>query len=158
MSTLPVPVTSIASPFHMDYTYVAGIGRSVFLRGLAQRRLLARQCPDCERAYCPAPQFCSRCLSELGAPYPLAGTGTVQTFCIVSFPFPGQVFTPPYAVAHIQLHGADTRLMHMIGDTDPDGVHIGMTVEPVWVSDEDLGATMQSIRYFRPVSNEAAHA
>ncbi|ALR10676.1 Zn-ribbon domain-containing OB-fold protein [Mycobacteroides saopaulense] len=158
MTGLPEPISSIASPFRMDYTYVAGSGRSAFLRGLTQRSLLARQCPSCERTYCPAPQFCSRCLTQLGNSFPLAGTGTVETFCIVSFPFPGQVFTPPYAVAHIQLHGADTRLMHMIGDTEPQSVHIGMVVEPVWVADEDLGATMQSIRYFRPVSKEPAHA
>ncbi|GAB5903294.1 MULTISPECIES: Zn-ribbon domain-containing OB-fold protein [Mycobacteroides] len=158
MTALPEPVSSIASPFRMDYTYVAGSGRSIFLRGLAHRRLLARRCPGCQRAYCPAPQFCSRCLTELGEPFPLAGTGTVETFCIVSFPFPGQVFAPPYAVAHIRLHGADNRLMHMIGDTAPDLVHIGMTVEPVWVTDEELGASMQSIRYFRPVPDKAAHA
>ncbi len=82
----------------------------------------------------------------------------METFCIVSFPFPGQVFAPPYAVAHIQLHGADNRLMHMIGDTAPDLVHIGMTVEPAWVNDEDLSTSMQSIRYFRPVSKEAPRA
>lgn len=73
-------------------------------------------------------------------------------------PFPGQVFTPPYAVAHIQLRGADTRLMHMIGDTTLDRVHIGMTVEPAWVADAELAPTMQSIRYFRPSSDEASHA
>ncbi|WP_100466716.1 Zn-ribbon domain-containing OB-fold protein [Mycobacteroides abscessus] len=158
MTAVPEPVSSITSPFHMDYTYVAGTGHSVFLRGLARRLLLARQCPNCERAYCPAPQFCSRCLTELGSPYPLDGKGTVATFCIVSFPFPGQVFTPPYAVAHIQLRGADTRLMHMIGDTTLDRVHIGMTVEPAWVADAELAPTMQSIRYFRPSSDEASHA
>ncbi|OAT67530.1 DNA-binding protein [Mycobacteroides immunogenum] len=158
MTALPEPVSSISSPFRMDYTYIAGSGRSIFLRGLARRLLLARQCPSCTRTYCPAPQFCSGCLTELGDAFPLAGTGTVETFCIVSFPFPGQVFTPPYPVAHIRLHGADTRLMHMIGDTEPGTVHIGMTVEPVWVGDDDLAATMQSIRYFRPSSSDAAHA
>lgn len=151
MTALPDPVTTMASPFHMDYTYVAGRGRSTFLRGLTQRRLLARRCPTCDRVYCPAPQFCSRCLAELGDQFALDGTGSVETFCIVSFPFPGQVFTPPYVVAHIRLHGADTRLMHMIGDTEPDAVHIGMEVSPVWVSDDELDATMASIRYFRPV-------
>lgn len=158
MTTLPQPVTTIASPFHMDYTYVAGVGRSIFLRGLAYRRLLARRCPACKRTYCPAPQFCSRCLTELSAPYPLSGTGIVETFCIVNFPFPGQVFTPPYVVAHIRLAGADTRLMHMIGDTDPAGVRIGMTVRPVWVDDADLAPTMASIRYFEPVPDGTDHA
>lgn len=33
-----------------------------------------------------------------------------------------------------------------------------MTVEPAWVADAELAPTMQSIRYFRPSSDEASHA
>lgn len=132
----------------MDYTYVAGVGRSVFLRGLAQRSLLARRCPACGQVYVPPPQFCSRCLTELEQPFEVPGTGTVSTFCVVSFPFPGQVFEPPYVVAHIHLDGADTRLMHLIREIEPDDVYIGLPVEPVWGQPD---TSLNSISYFRPV-------
>lgn len=150
------PAGSIQSPLHMDYTYVAGTGRSLFLRGLAQRRLLARRCPGCAQVYLPPPGFCSRCLTELGEPFELAGTGTVATFCVVNFPFPGQVYDPPYVVAYIQVHGADTRLMHLLREVEPGGVRIGMEVEPVWCPDGELAASMSSIRYYRPVRGNAA--
>lgn len=146
------PITSMRSPFKMDYTYVAGAGRSLFLRGLAERKMLARRCPGCHQVYLPPPEFCSRCLTELEEPFELDGRGTISTFCVVSFPFPGQSIEPPYVVAHIQPHGADTRLMHLIGEIEPDQVRIGMEVEPVWVADDELETSMTSIRHYRPAA------
>lgn len=148
---MPRPVTSMPSPLRMDYTYVAGAGRSVFLRGLAERRLLARRCPGCEQVYLPPPEFCSRCLCRLAEPFELDGRGVVATFCVVNFPFPGQTVEPPYVVAHIQVHGAATRLMHLVGEAGHDEVRIGMEVEPVWAPGEKLDTSMTSILYFRPV-------
>jgi len=154
--TLPEAVETIASPFRMDYTYVAGVGRSVFLRGLAERRLLARRCPGCAQVYMPPPEFCSRCLSPLDEPFELDGRGVVSTFCVVNFPFPGQSIEPPYVVAYIQVHGADTRLMHLVHEIEPEQVHIGMEVEPVWAPDDELDTSLTSIRHFRPVGGRDA--
>ncbi|MGV9680268.1 Zn-ribbon domain-containing OB-fold protein [Nocardia sp. NPDC003482] len=145
------------TPLRMEYTFVAGTGRSTFLRGLAQRRLLARTCPSCEHVYLPAPEFCARCLVELDQPAELDGRGTISTFCVVSFPFPGQTIDPPYVVAYIQPHGADTRLMHLIREVDIADVHIGMAVEPVWAEGDTLEPSWMSIRHYRPVA-EVPHA
>jgi uncharacterized protein len=149
------PVRLMSSPLRMDYTYVAGTGRTTFLRGLAEGRLLARRCPECGGVYLPPPEFCSRCLTELGEPFPVSGRGVIRTFCVVNFRFPGQTMDPPYVVAYIQPDGADTRLMHLIGETDPTVVKIGMLVEPVWVPPGELTASMTSIRYYRPVTDDA---
>lgn len=149
------PAGSFTSPLQMDYTYVAGTGRSLFLRGLAQRRLLARRCPSCAQVYLPPPEFCSRCLTGLGEPFEVPGTGVVSTFCVVNFTFPGQVYEPPYVVAYIQADGTDTRLMHLLREAEPGDVSIGMRVEPVWRPDGELEASMSSIRYYRPVAGEA---
>lgn len=153
---LPEPLATMGSPFRMDYTYVAGTGRSGFLRGLAEGRMLARSCPTCTQVYLPPPEFCSRCLSPLGQPFELDGRGVISTFCVVSFPFPGQVHDPPYVVAHIQVDGTGTRLMHLVREIDPGDVRIGMRVEPVWVEPNQREASMTSIRHYRPVGS--AHA
>ncbi|WP_024805109.1 Zn-ribbon domain-containing OB-fold protein [Nocardia sp. BMG51109] len=153
---LPEPVRLMPTPLHMDFTFVAGAGRTGFLRGLAERRLLARTCPSCDQVYLPAPEFCARCLVELDKTTELDGRGTVSTFCVVSFPFPGQTIDPPYVVAHIHPHGADTRLMHLIREVDIADVHIGMEVEPVW-ADGELEPSWTSIRHYRPVE-EVRHA
>ncbi|WP_431969933.1 Zn-ribbon domain-containing OB-fold protein [Nocardia sp. bgisy134] len=159
-SPLPEPVSLMPTPLRMEYTFVAGVGRSRFLRGLSQRKLLAATCPSCRHVYLPAPEFCARCLVELGEPTPLDGRGVVSTFCVVSFPFPGQEIDPPYVVAYIQPHGADTRLMHLIREVEIAEVHIGMEVEPVWREGADLEPSWMSIRHYRPVSpsQEVPHA
>ncbi|MEV6344375.1 OB-fold domain-containing protein [Actinoplanes sp. NPDC051851] len=149
--TLPEPVETMASPLRMEYTFVAGTGRSVFLRGLARRQLLARRCPGCRMVYAPAPAFCSGCLLPTGPPFALSGRGEVATFCVVNFPFPGQVHQPPYVVAHIRLDGADTRLQHLVREIAPELVRIGLPVEPVWVDDAELDTSTTSIRWFRPI-------
>jgi uncharacterized protein len=156
--SLPEPVTLVPTPFRMDYTYVAGVGRSTFLRGLAERRLLARRCPVCEQVYLPPPEFCSRCLSRLAEPFELDGRGVVSTFCVVNFPFPGQTIEPPYVVAQIQVHGAATRLMHLVREVEPDDVHIGLVVEPVWAPEEKLDTSLTSILHFRPVPGDEGTA
>ncbi|WP_300682161.1 Zn-ribbon domain-containing OB-fold protein [Nocardioides sp.] len=146
------PVDTLELPFKMEYTYVAGVGRSVALRGLADGLILARTCPVCEQVYAPPPDHCARCLVELGEPFELPGTGVIDTFCVVNFPFPGQVHTPPYVVAQIRLDGAANRLMHRIWEIDPADVRIGLPVEPVWVPDAERTPSLGSIAHFRPVS------
>jgi uncharacterized OB-fold protein len=132
----------------MDYTYVAGTGRTIFLNGLSGRKFLARRCPGCDQVYLPPPEFCSRCLAELSEPFEAAPRGLIQTFCIINFRFPGQTIDPPYVVAYIQHHGTDTRLMHLVRDIDPGEVRIGLEVEPVWSSTP--AASMTSILHYRP--------
>ena len=40
--------------------------------------------------------------------------------------------------------------MHLIQEVAVDDVHIGMRVEAVWVPDDEIGPTLESIKYFRP--------
>ncbi|TYL45885.1 DNA-binding protein [Nocardioides sp. BGMRC 2183] len=145
------PVATIEAPFHVDYTYVAGVGRSVYLRGMAERRFLARRCPGCHQVYFPAPDHCARCLQVLDAPFEISGTGTISTFCIVNLPFPGQLVDPPYVVAYINLDGTGNKLQHRVLEVAPDAVAVGMQVEPVWAPETDLEPSLASVRYFRPV-------
>ncbi|WP_141013714.1 Zn-ribbon domain-containing OB-fold protein [Nocardioides sambongensis] len=147
---LPAPVRTISAPFHVDYTYVAGVGRSVYLRGMAERRFLARRCPGCGQVYFPAPQHCARCLQVLDPPFEIPGTGAVSTFCIVNLPFPGQLVEPPYVVAYINLDGTGNKLQHRVLEVAPGDVAVGMQVEPVWTDDDRLEPSLASVRYFRP--------
>jgi hypothetical protein len=40
--------------------------------------------------------------------------------------------------------------MHLLQEVAVDDVRIGMRVEAVWVDDDEIGPTLESIRYFRP--------
>jgi hypothetical protein len=45
------------------------------------------------------------------------------------------------------LHG----IMHLLGEVDPQEVHIGMRVQAVWKSPEDREGAITDIKYFRPL-------
>ncbi len=72
----------------------------------------------------------------------------MTTFCIVNLPFYGQQITPPYVCASIRLDGADTTLFHLIQEIPAADVRMGMRVEAVWVTSEEMEASLESIRYF----------
>ena len=80
----------------------------------------------------------------------LPHVGTVTSFCIVNVQFYGQAMEVPYTGALIMLDGADLSLMHLLQEVAVEDVHIGMRVEAVWVDDDKIGPTLESIRYFRP--------
>jgi uncharacterized OB-fold protein len=49
------------------------------------------------------------------------------------------------------LDGASVPFAHLLGEVSPDEVEVGMRVQASWLTDEELGPTWESIRYFRPV-------
>ena len=79
----------------------------------------------------------------------VAQVGTVTAFSVIRIPFEGQVLDPPYACAHVQLDGADTPLLHIIGECPVDDVQIGLRVQAVWA--DVIEPTLASILYFKPV-------
>lgn len=143
-------VRSIRTPAQLDYEFTAGRASSRFLKGIAQKKIVGQRCPVCKLVYVP-PRGC--CPTD-GVPtedeVELPHVGTVTTFCVVNVQFYGQAMELPYVSALILLDGADIPLMHLIQETPAADVHMGMRVEALWVADEDLGPTLESIRYFRP--------
>mgnify|MGYP000055668022 CR=1 FL=1 len=146
------PVTRFKSPVRIAYEVAAGAVTARFLDGIMQGRLEGRRCPTCEKVYIPPRGSCPTCAVPTSEPVDVGPRGTVTTYSVIRFPFEGQVLTPPYACAHVLLDGADVPLLHIVGDCDVDRVRMGMRVEAVWT--DELAATLESIRYFRPVDEE----
>ncbi len=144
------PVRSLRAPARLDYQFVAGRATSRFLRAVASKRLVGQRCPKCRKVYVPPRGACPTDGVPTEEEVELGHTGTVTTFCVVNVQFYGQVMELPYVSALILLDGSDIPIMHLIQDVPYDQVHMGMRVEAVWVPDEELGPTLESIRYFRP--------
>ncbi len=142
------PVRSIRTPMRLEYTIAAGRAPSRFLRGLAQRRILAQRCPECEKVYVPPRGACPTCGVPTDEEVELPHTGTITTFCIVNIPFAGQAIEIPYVCASVLLDGANIALFHLIQEVPPEDVRMGMRVEAVWA--DAPGPTLESIKYFRP--------
>jgi uncharacterized OB-fold protein len=50
----------------------------------------------------------------------------------------------------VLLDGADTVLMHVLGECPIDQVHMGMRVQAVWQPRETWTTSMKNIKYFKP--------
>ena len=144
-------VKSIRTPIRLEYDYTAGRATTRFLRGIAQGKLLGQRCPECKRVYLPPRGACPRCAVATDEEVQCADKGTVTTFSIVRVPSENLSFDPPYAGVQVLLDGADIPFSHVVQECDLEDVRMGMRVQAVWVPDEELGPTMASIRYFRPI-------
>ncbi len=150
------PVRSIRTPARLDFNYTAGRASSRFLHRVANKELYGQRCPVCQMVYVP-PRGC--CPTD-GVPtvedVELGDNGTITSFCVVNVPFMGTLMEIPYVSALILLDNSDIPIMHLIQEVPYDQVHAGMRVEAVWVPDEEMGPTLESIKYFRPNGEEDA--
>ncbi len=144
------PVKSVRTPARLDYRFTAGEATSRFLRGIEQKKVFAERCPKCGKVYMPPRGACPRDGVPTTEQVEVPAVGTVATFCVVNVAFYGSVMEIPYVGANILLDGTDLALMHLIQEVPAEDVHIGMRVEGVWVDDDELKPTLESIKYFRP--------
>jgi uncharacterized protein len=144
------PAPEVVSDVQLDYTYEPGLTLSGFLRALGERRILGGRCPSCSGVYVPPHAACPVCrvgpmeLMEMG------DRGTITSYTVVHLPFHGMTIDLPFVCAFIRLDGADVPFAHLLGEVAPHEVRVGQRVEAVWVPDEELVPTWESIRHFRP--------
>jgi uncharacterized OB-fold protein len=144
------PVRSIRAPARLDYRYTAGAASSRFLHEVAQKRLVGQRCPVCNKVYVPPRGCCPTDGVPTTEDVELGHSGTITSYCVVNVPFMGTLMEIPYVSALILLDGSDLPIMHLIQEIPYDQVHMGMRVEAVWVPDDEIGPTLESIKYFRP--------
>lgn len=143
--------------WHIDYRIHLGEAWSRFFHGLVAGEIRATVCDSCNRTFVPPQSYCEHCFEPIDKWATVADVGTLHVATIVYRGFEGGP-TPPYAVAGIQLDGADTLLMHHIGGidlSDADAARAklrrGLRVKAVW-ADERKGSIMD-ILHFVPVDD-----
>ena len=141
--------------WHIDYRIHLGETWSRFFHGLIAKEIRATSCSKCNRTFVPPQSYCEHCFEPIDKWTTVAETGTLHVATIVYRGFEGGP-QPPYAVAGIQLDGADTLLMHHIGGVDfsnPDAARArlrrGLRVKAVWA--ENRTGSIMDIRHFVPV-------
>ncbi len=142
------PIRMIRAPFRLEYHIQAGADKTAFLQALTEKRIVGRRSPI-GKVFVPSVGACPVTGLPMEEEVELPDVGTVVNFCIINIPFEGQRLEPPYATGSILLDGADLPLFHIIGG-DVEQVHMGMRVKAVWVADEDLAPTLESIVRFDP--------
>jgi len=142
----------------LDYRFVGGHFASTFFRVLLEeQRILGRRCPQGHVLVPPRP-VCGLCNTETDAWIEVGPTGRLAGFTVVYTPFTdpmtGEERPVPYGFGLIQFDGADTSVYHLVDETDPRRLHVGLAVEPVWRDPEERTGSLADIRWFRPAARE----
>jgi uncharacterized OB-fold protein len=144
------PVKAIRTPARLDYVYSAGRASSKFLHDVTEKRLVGQRCPLCRKVYVPPRGSCPTDGVRHGRGRRARRQRHHHVVLRRQRPFMGTLMEIPYASGLILLDGSDIPIMHLIQEVPYDQVHMGMRVEAVWVPDDEIGPTLESIKYFRP--------
>lgn len=151
------PVTGFVQPIRLEYNFTPGQARSRFLRGLAEGRILGERCSRCGKVYVGGGSgACARDGVPCDEVVELPDRGTITTFCVVNVPFAGATVEIPYVSAAILLDGADIPLNALIQEVPVEEIRMGMRVQAVWAPENERAASMDTIRYFKPLDEPDA--
>ncbi|WP_035855686.1 Zn-ribbon domain-containing OB-fold protein [Cryptosporangium arvum] len=89
-------------------------------------RLVASECTSCAARYFDRRNACANCGGRDFHPAPVATTGEVRSFTIVTFAAPG--VPVPFVAAVVDCEGTSVRTNLVGVDASPDAVHLGMKV------------------------------
>jgi len=132
-------------------TYSAGAVGSRFLIELRdKKRIMGTRCPACNRVYIPARSICKDCFGQLDEWVEVSSKGTVLTYAIDYEVKPIQPMAIPIVYGIIQLDGADTGFVHMLGEVDPEQLRVGMRVQAVFKKERE--GNILDIKYFKPLA------
>lgn len=123
------------TPFVLEHT-------DFWWQGVADQRLLAQRCTECQALRHPPAPCCPRCRSFGWDSVELSGRGTVHSFVVSHHP-QHPAFSYPHVVVLADLEEG-TRLVAGF-DGARDDVSIGMNVEIGWIRD-DAGTVLPVFR------------
>ena len=152
------PIEVLRIPVELEFQYTAGQSASRFLRGLEQGKLLGQRCPVDGRVYFPTRGCCPQHgvpMAEEGS-IELPDVGTLVTYSIVRVPSANIPLELPYVTIQVLLDGADTVMMHVLGECELEDVHMGMRVQAKWKPKEEWQTSVGNILYFVPKDEQDA--
>ena len=139
-------------PFETWFLNYAGSICSRFLKELRdEKRIMGIKCPQCNRVLVPARPICPRCFRKTEEWVEVSDAGTLTTYTTVHRPLPCQQMEPPIIYGIILLDGANTGLLHLLGEVHPKNINVGMRFQAVFK--EERKGDIRDIKYFRPLQN-----
>jgi uncharacterized OB-fold protein len=141
------------------FAWDTGIGIGKFLAALKDGTILGSLCAICNKIVVPPRTVCEWCFKPMEEYIPLMDTGTVNTFSLCYVTWDVKRIEEPELPAVIQLDGTSSLdsgpimggIMHMLGEVDPDEIHIGMRVQAVWKPSHEREGAITDICYFKPI-------
>ncbi len=150
------PVKYIESKIHLPYDYVAGDYRALYMRALADKKILGSRCSVTGKVFVPPLMSSPESFAPADELVELSDRGIVTTFCVVNIPVIGREVELPYVAASVALDGADISIFAMVQECKAEDARMGMRVEAVWKPDGERTGDHTDISYFRPTGEPDA--
>jgi len=147
-------VLTVPAKWDIEYNHSAGETASRFLRTLRDEgTILGKSCPACERVLAPPRGVCDQCFVETEDWIEIGPEGHIESFTIVPNDL-GAGPDAPYAIAYVQLDGADTAMVNLLegldlADTEgaAEQLDLGTAVEAVFHPPEEREARITDFHY-----------
>ena len=99
-----------------------------FWEGTRAGELRLQRCNSCQKTYFPPRPFCPECASRNVTVFRASGKGRLYSYVIHHRPVPG--FTPPYAIAVVELDEGPRMMTNITGcPQTPEALELDMPVE-----------------------------
>jgi len=115
-----------------------------------EKKIMGTKCAKCARVFVPPRKTCPSCFIPNEQWVTLSPEGELISFTVARKQLAALPRKAPVIFGLVKLDGADTALLHMLGEMDPADVKIGMRVCAKFAENRKGGIT--DIEYFKPVS------
>jgi uncharacterized OB-fold protein len=131
--------------------YFAGRVGSKFIISLRDsKKILGVKCPQCQSVYVPPMEYCEKDMTKIDENWvELGNEGVLTNYTVVNYRDAHLPRKSPYILGMIRLDGAESPLVHIVEEIDPQSVRIGMRVRAVFA--EKTTNTILDIDHFAPV-------
>ncbi len=144
-------IQRVRLPASITYDYIPGLAQTRFLRGLAQKKILGERSAQSGDVYVPPRGMSPAEGLPTSEQVELPHRGSVASFCVVHIGFGVNAPPTPFVSALVLLDGAAVSLYGTLLEIPIEEVRIGMRVQAVWVDDDQLEPSFESIRYWKPL-------
>ena len=137
------------SQINVPYDWWAGETASRFFISIRdEQKILGTKCGRCQKVFVPPRKSCPECFGQEVAWVDLSPQGELITYTVARRQLAALPEKVPSIFGLIKLDGADTALLHMLGEVQPEEVEIGMRLEAKF--SEERRGNILDIAYFRP--------
>lgn len=139
------------SRIKLPYTWHVGRVGSRFYQEIRDNcKIYGIRCPRCRKVLVPPRETCPKCYCDTDEWVEVSSIGTLMTYTVTRYAVPNiQPQSPPFALGIIKLDGADTGMVHLIGETKFDAIRIGMRMKAVFRKERT--GNFLDIKYFIPL-------
>ncbi|HDP79963.1 MAG TPA: Zn-ribbon domain-containing OB-fold protein [Spirochaetes bacterium] len=138
------------SKINVPYHWWAGDTAGKFLLALKnEQKIMGTRCEACSRVYVPPRKNCPVCFGLNEQWVEVSTAGELVSYTVVRRQLAALNQKVPVTYGLIKLDGADTALLHMLGEIKPEDLKIGMRFEAKFRSEKT--GTVLDIEYFKPV-------